>query len=197
MRRNSPKPPVLALVVLLVTAPVDVLGEGTRLDLISLEQICRISNLVVSYSTPRERNILSHYSDPGELPASYQTARLVRIHACMLRLMESSTSIETLQYAAGVLLPLPPPELVAIKSVGEDSNGVGVVLTIHQLDVRTKLQLIAAFDEAVEEGNEYPGTTEWQQLVEHNPWRREMHLLQQEKGTRRLTEGKVALLRAR
>lgn len=163
----------------------------------SVADAYRVANFVVAYSTPQERDILSHYSDSAALPASFQTTRLVRVHAGMQMLARGNTPVSVVRYTPDAVLAVPVNELTAIETIGEDSNGVGVHLTVHSLDVRTNLRLIAAFEEALTEGKDLPEAEGWRASVDGNPWRREMHRWRQEEGAWRMVDDRVAMLKAR
>ena len=163
----------------------------------SVQEAYRVANFVVAYSTPQERNILSHYPKAEMLPVSYQTARLVRIHDCLQQLAAGSTPVDVVQYSSEAVFPAPVSELTAIETIGEDSNGVGVNLTVYQLDLRTNLRLISAFEDALAEGGTLPNTAEWRSLMNANPWRREMHRWRQEEGAWRIVNNDLAMLKSR
>ena len=162
----------------------------------SVENAYRMANFVVAYSTPQERNVLSHYADVSTLPASYQTARLIKIHESMQTLAATETPVNVVRYSADAILSTPVSELTAIQRIGEDSNGVGVQVTVHSLDLRSNLRLIASFEEALVEGREIP-KPEWLSLVDDNPWRREIHRWRQEEEAWRMVDDRVAMLKVR
>ena len=163
----------------------------------SVSEAYRISNFIVAYSTPRERHILSHYPDARTLPVPYQTARLVQVHECMQVLANSSSPVRVIRFSDEAVISAPVPELSRIDAIGQDSNGVGVELTIHQLDVRTNLRLIEAYEDALIEGRKIPRPSQLASLSDRNPWRREMHRWRQEDGAWRLVNDDVAMLKAR
>jgi hypothetical protein len=196
MKRLSAYLMSIAAAFALTTSPL-VAFEDTMTQSGSVEDTYRIANFVVAYSTPQERAILLHYPDTGMLPASYQTARLVRVHSWMQTLASSITPVEMIRISSEAVFMIPVSELVAIETIGEDSNGVGVYLTVHTLDVRTNLQLIASLEEALSAGNEAPEAPEWRNLVDDNPWRREMHRWRKEAGAWRKVDDRVAMLKAR
>lgn len=162
----------------------------------SVENAYRMANFVVAYSTPQERNVLSHYADPSTLPASYQTARLIRIHELMQTLATTETPVNVIRYSAEAILSTPVSELIEIQTIGKDSNGVGVHVTVHSLDLRSNLRLIASFEEALVEGRKIP-EPEWLSLVDDNPWRREIHRWRQEEEAWRMVDDRVAMLKVR
>ena len=157
----------------------------------------RVANFVVAYSTPQERDVLSHYAESVMLPASYQTARLVRVHDCMQVLASGNTPVTVIRNTSEAVLAVPIPELTAIETIGEDSNGVGVHLTVHSLDVRTNLRMIASFEASLADGKDVFEANGWRNSVDGNPWRREMHRWRKEEGAWRMVDDRVAMLEAR
>jgi hypothetical protein len=157
----------------------------------------RVANFVVAYSTPQERDVLSHYAESVMLPASYQTARLVRVHDCMQVLASGNTPVTVIRNTSEAVLAVPIPELTAIETIGEDSNGVGVHLTVHSLDVRTNLRMIASFEASLADGKDVFEANGWRNSVDGNPWRREMHRWRKEEGAWRIVDDRVAMLKAR
>jgi hypothetical protein len=122
---------------------------------------------------------------------------LVKVLECVQTLATSSTPVKVIRSTPDAILTIPIPGLVDIETIGEDSNGVGVYLTVHSLDVRTNLQLIASYEEALIERDENPETPEWRPLVDSNPWRREMHRWRMEEGAWRMVDDRIAMLKAR
>ena len=186
----------IALFALLVTGTIGS-ATGQAVDrIVSIEDAYGMSNFVVSYSTPQERYVLSHYGDSGALPASYQTARLVRIHGYMQTLATAEKPVNGIRYSPDAVLWAPTSELTAIQTLGEDGNGVRVRVTVHILDLRTNLQLIASYEDALADGRGII-QPDWQSLVDDNPWRREMHRWRQDEEAWRMVDDRVAMLIAR
>jgi len=169
--------------------------EAALID--SVSEAYRISNVVVAYITAKERHVLSHYPDALTPPVSYQTGRLAQVHECMQVLANSSSPVKVIRYSDEASITAPVSELSRIDVIGQDSNVVGVELTIHQLDVRSNLKLIAAFEDVLAEGTMAPNPAHWANLSDQNPWGREMHRWRQEDGAWRLVNDDVAMLKAR
>jgi hypothetical protein len=197
MKRISPYISMIALCTAVLVGPTTASEPHFSGKIDSIQEAYRAANWVVAYSTPQERNVLSHYPRPDLLPVSYQTARLRLIHDCMQSLATSSTPVKVVRYSSQAVLPAPVAELTIIETIGEDSNGVGVELTVHQLDVRTNLRLIEEFENTLAEGRAMPETIKWRSRVDANPWRREMHRWRQEDGAWRIVSDNLAMLRTR
>lgn len=163
----------------------------------SVEESYRVANFVVAYSTPQERDILSHYPVSDALPVTYQTARLVRVHEAMRALAAFRPPVKTIRTSSNAVLPTPIHELTVIERVKAGGDTLSVDLTVHLLDVRTNLRLIREYEDALIEGNAKPEPMAWNDLVNQNPWRKETHRWKQEGKHWQVVNDDLAMLRTR
>lgn len=162
----------------------------------SVEEAYSAANFIVAFSTPAERSVLSHYSTSGSLPSSYRTARLVRVHDCLVALAATDSPVERYLESANAVYPVPVRELVRIRSIEQTDDYVDVLLTVHLLDMRTNLEMIRAYDDPTLDISSEALTASWETGMESNPWRRENHRWRQTEGSWRVVSDDLALLQS-
>lgn len=196
MRRNSPFWVGLALLAMSVV-PAQAAENVHPAGPAQVADAYRIANFVTAYSTPQERNILSHYPDAADLPVSYRTSRLLSIHGSMHRLAATGIPVRFVRYSEDAVIPATEPELTVVESIIDGADNARVAVTVLQLDVRTNLRLIREFEEAVADGRPLPRPADWQEKLGDNPSRRETHRWRLSDGSWRLVDDTVAMLKTR